>query len=344
MKVFKKLLKILSISVFLILIASTVWWILPERTPQIKPNNNDSISTIDYIRIGDIEQSVLIRSKNTNNPILLFLHGGPGMPLMYLAHEFQRPLEDNFTVVQWDRRGAGKTYSRNKPIPESMTTRQLIEDAFELIDTLRNRYNQDKIILIGHSFGTHLGSIMVKEQPELFSAYIAIGQVVDEQKSFLLQKEFIRKQASLNDNQDIIEAIEKQDYRYLENWLFEFGGELKGSKSFFPLIWSGLQAPEYTLAEAFNLAKGSSFSSSNMTYNVLSKSIYHEITEYGIPVYFFVGIADFTTPHELITEYYNLVKAPKKEIVYFHNSAHFPFFEEPRAFCREVNRVLLNND
>ncbi len=342
MKVLKKSLKVLLIIILLIVVLMAIWCIWPERTPQIKSTNKTSIATIDYINIGEIEQSVLIRSQNTNNPILLFLHGGPGMPMMYLAHEFQRPLEDNFTVVHWDRRGSGKTYSRNKPPPESMNTRQLIDDAYELIDTLRYRFNQNKIVLIGHSFGTHLGSIMVKERPDLFSVYISIGQVGDEEKSLNIQEEFIRKQALLNDRKEIIEALDSKDQLYFENWLFEFGGELKNSKSFFPLIWSGLQAPEYTLSEALDLAKGSSFSSTNMIYNVISRSIYHEITEYKVPVYFFVGISDFTTPYELITEYFNLVRAPKKEIIYFQNSAHFPFFEEPKEFCREINRLLMN--
>lgn len=346
MKLLKKLLKILLIFILLIIILIAIWFILPERTPQIKSSSNNSIATIEYINIGEVEQSVLIRSKDINNPIILFLHGGPGMPMMYLAHEFQRPLEENFTVVQWDRRGAGKTYSRNKPKPESINTRQMVDDAFKLIDILRKKYNQDKIVLIGHSFGTYLGSIMVKEQPELFSAYISIGQVVDIQKALKLQKEFIKKQASLNDRKEILEILDSQDplyFRpYFEKWLFEFGGELKNSKSFFPLIWSGLQAPEYTLSDAMNLAKGSSFSSTNMKYNVLSEIIYKEITEYKVPVYLFVGISDFTTPHELVTEYFNLIKAPKKEIIYFKNSAHFPFFEEPEEFSYQVKKVLLN--
>lgn len=344
MKVLKKILKIILITTLLIVVLVTIWWFWPERTPKIKSINKKAIATIDYINIGETEQCVLIRSHNTNNPILLFLHGGPGMPLMYLAHEFQRPLEDNFTVVQWDRRGAGKTFSRNKPTPESINTRQLIDDAYELIDTLRNRYDQDKIVLIGHSFGTYLGSIMVKEQPDLFSTYISIGQVVDEQKALKIQVEFIRQQASINDRIEIIEALDSLNQLNFENWLFEFGGELKNSKSFFPLIWSGLQAPEYTLSEAINLAKGSSFSSSNMKNNILLESIYHEITEYKIPVYFLVGISDFTTPHELIAEYFDSVKAPKKEIIYFKNSAHFPFYEEPEVFCRVINRILLDKN
>ncbi|MDH3698801.1 MAG: alpha/beta hydrolase [Flavobacteriaceae bacterium] len=341
MKFVKKVIKVLISIILLVLLLVITWWFWPERTPRLRASGFESVSTIDYIELGQTEQCVLIRSKNINNPILLFLHGGPGMPMMYLAHEFQRPLEDHFTVVQWDRRGAGKSFSRNKPLPESMNTRQLVNDAYALIDTLKNRYNQGQVVLIGHSFGSYLGSIMTYEKPELFSYYISVGQVVDDNKSLLLQKRFIREQARLKGDTELISKLDNNEIVYFENWLFEFGGELKNSTSFFPLIWSGLQAPEYTLSEAIGLASASSFSSTHMKNNILTGSIFDEITEYNMPVYFFVGTSDYTTPHQLITEYFEKVNAPKKEIIYFENSSHFPFFEEPEKFAEEVKRILL---
>ena len=344
MRILKKVFKVLIVIVVTIVILSTLWWFLPASTPSIKSQNGNSITSIDYIKIGGIEQCVLTRGHDIRNPIILFLHGGPGMPVMYLAHEFQRNLEKNFTVVQWDRRGAGKTYFRNIPSTESMNVRQMIDDTYELIDTLKERYNKDKVILIGHSFGTYLGSIMVNERPELFRAYISVGQVVDGDKSLKLQGNFIREKANQNNRKDIIEELNKPNKPNYEKWLFEFGGELRNSKSFFPLIWSGIFAPEYTLAEVLKVAEASSFSSSNMKYNVLSGSVYDEIKEYTIPVYFIVGKSDYTTPHELISKYYEMIKAPKKEIVYFDNSAHFPFFEEPEKFCKEVKRILLTEN
>lgn len=333
--------RILLILFLSISIPVIIWWFWPEGTPSIKSDGSKAESSIQYIEIGGLEQCILVRSANINNPIILFLHGGPGMPLMYLAHEFQRPLEESFSVVQWDRRGAGKTFTRNLASKESMNVRQLIDDAYELIDILRNSYHKDKIVLVGHSFGTYLGSIMVKEKPELFEAYISIGQVVDEKKARVLQKDFIRKKALKYDRRDIIESMENKEGISLENWLFEFGGELKDSKSFLPLLWSGLKAPEYTLKDALNVGKGSSFSSYHMKYNVLENSIYEEIRDYSVPVYFLVGRSDYTTPHHLIVEYFNLINAPHKELIYFENSAHFPFYEEPEKFSRTLKKILL---
>lgn len=340
MKTVKKIFKIVALIILTIVLLLSIWWFWPARTPGINSTSNNSIATIDYIKIGGVEQCVLIRGENRDNPILLFLHGGPGMPMMYMAHEFQRPLEKHYTVVQWDRRGAGKTYSRNVPSTESMNVNQIINDGFTLIDSLKNRYNQEKIILAGHSFGTYLGSIMVSKRPDLFSSYVSIGQVVDNEKSLILQEAFIREQAEKFERNDIISALEKPNKPGFENWLFEFGGELKESKSFFPLIWSGLQALEYKLSETLDVAKGSSYSSLNMKYNVLTNSILSEITTYEVPVYFFIGKSDFTTPYELVQNYFEIIIAPEKEIVYFENSAHFPFFEEPEKFCNEIIRLV----
>jgi pimeloyl-ACP methyl ester carboxylesterase len=260
MRTIKQVLKIFLLIIVSIVILSAIWWVWPARTPKIKEVSSNSVAIIDYIKIGGIEQCVLIRGHNTNNPILLFLHGGPGMPMMYLAHEFQGPLEEDFTVVQWDRRGAGKTYASNIPSVESMNIRQMLDDAYELIDTLKNKYNQNKIILVGHSFGTYLGSIMVTERPDLFSEYISIGQVVDSKKTRVLQEIFVRDKAKLTGKNEILAEMNKSTNPNLENWLFEFGGELKNSKSFFQLVWSGMFAPEYTLPEVLKVAEGSSFS------------------------------------------------------------------------------------
>ncbi len=342
MKVLKKIFKVTLLIIISLVILMTIWWFWPARTPQINSDGNNSISSLEYIKIEGLEQCVLIRGENRNNPILLFLHGGPGMPIMYLAHTFQKPLEKDFVVVQWDRRGAGKTYYKNKQSIESMNVKQIIKDTFTLIETLRNRFHQNKIFLVGHSFGTYIGSILVDMRPDLFNAYVSIGQVVDSDSSIIYQEQFIRNEAIKSGENEIILSLDKRNTNNFEKWLFKFGGELKNSNSFFPLIWAGLTAPEYTLPEALNVSEGSSFSSQNMKYNVLSNSILNEITDYKIPVYFFVGSYDYTTPHQLITKYYYLIKAPKKEIVYFKNSAHFPFFEEPQKFCNEIIRLIYN--
>ena len=152
------------------------------KTPKIKDSygniKQDSITSLEKITLGGIKQTILIRGHDTKSPILLFLHGGPGFPEMDIAYKFQRKLEEHFIVVNWDQRGAGKSFSKKIP-RESMTIEQFISDAHELIRFLRERFDKEKIYLVGHSWGTTLGLLLTQRYPELFFAYVGIGQVVN---------------------------------------------------------------------------------------------------------------------------------------------------------------------
>jgi pimeloyl-ACP methyl ester carboxylesterase len=127
-------------------------WFTPGRTPAI--HQPRSVASLERVRISGVDQYILVRGNDASLPVLLFLHGGPGMPAMYLAHSFQRELEKEFVVVQWDRRGAGKSYRED--ISSTLTTEQLVADTVELTNVLRARFHQDKIYLVGHSWGTYL--------------------------------------------------------------------------------------------------------------------------------------------------------------------------------------------
>src|SRR6185437_4450081 len=116
-------------------------WFTPGRTPHIPGPR--SIASLERVRIGGVNQYILIRGNDSSLPVLLFLHGGPGMPSMYLAHAFQKALEKQFVVVQWDRRGAGKSYRDD--ISNTLTSEQLVADTIELTNLLRARFHQDKI-------------------------------------------------------------------------------------------------------------------------------------------------------------------------------------------------------
>lgn len=306
------------------------------HTPKIKSKGeNIAVAKLEKIEIGGTPQAVLTRATNDKNPVLLFLHGGPGMPMMYLAHEFQRPLEKEFIVVQWDQRGAGKSYSPDIPI-SSMNIEQYLADALELIDTLQHRHGNQKIFLAAHSWGTYIGSILVNRHPELFAAYISIGQVVDRDQAEPLQLEFLINEANQRKDQDAIAALNTQGKRVFEKYLFKYGGELKNSKSYFPLIWSGMKCKEYSFQDVMNVSKGPSFCNRHMQYNAITGTIMETIRNYEVPVYFFAGRYDFTTPSSLTAQYHDSIQAPSKKFIWFNQSAHFPHFEEPKEFCRQV--------
>ena len=129
------------------------------------------------LRIGGIDQWVSIRGRDRRNPILLFLHGGPAAVTMPVGYTYQSPWEDYFTVVQWDQRGAGKTYAANteQQMAPGMTIAGMTDDAVQIVQYLREHYGKQKIFLLGHSFGTVLGTRLARQHPDWFHAYIGVG-------------------------------------------------------------------------------------------------------------------------------------------------------------------------
>ena len=268
-------------------------WFTPGRTPTIHGSN--SIASLERIRIGGIDQYILLRGNDSSLPVLLFLHGGPGMPAMYLAHAFQRDLERQFVVVQWDRRGVGKSYRED--ISGTLTTEQLVADTVELTNVLRARLHQDKIYLVGHSWGTYLGMIVISRHPELYHAYVGIGQLARSSPIAGIQDEYIRQSArriggSRRNQGARREGRERPGERYFSN----LGGEIHNAKSFMPLLLTGLAAPEYSLRDARNIPRGVSLYSRNFVYNSISGELMDVVTQVGIPVYFFTGRYDYTDP------------------------------------------------
>lgn len=317
------------------------------RTPAIRnpdgPDSATSVASLEWIELGGYRQALLIRGIDRRNPILLFLHGGPGMPAMYLAHAFQRPLERHFTVVHWDRRGAGKSFRPTLPA-EALKVSELLADAEELVLELRQRFGQDKVYLVGHSWGSYLGTLLVLKRPEFFRAYVGVGQVVDEDAAVKLQAEFIRREAERRGDDEAVEALQGQGLAAHEEWLFRYGGELAKHTSFMPFVLTGLRAPEYTLLDVGRVAQGSSFSSKNMTYDVIQGPLRDHAASYPVPIYLFTGRHDWTTPYPLIAEFFEEIEAPRKELVWFEESAHFPFFEEPEKFAEEMLRVRRDSE
>jgi pimeloyl-ACP methyl ester carboxylesterase len=311
-------------------------WFTPGRTPAI--HEPRSIASLEQVRIGGVDQYILIRGNDTSLPVLLFLHGGPGMPAMYLAHAFQRELEKEFVVVQWDRRGAGKSYRED--ISRTLTTEQLVADTLELTNRLRARFHQDKIYLVGHSWGTYLGVLVIAQHPEFFQAYVGIGQLARMSPIATIQDEYIRQGAARMGDREAIRELEEKGANVRETLLFKFGGELHNAKSYTPLLLTGLTAPEYSLRDARNIPKGVSLYSRNFVQNSISGELMDVIIQVEVPIYFFTGRYDYTDPFTLTEQYFAKIQAPAKHIVWFEQSAHFPFYEEPTAFARQMRSVI----
>jgi pimeloyl-ACP methyl ester carboxylesterase len=323
---------------FLILLS--ILCVVPIRrgyTPQ--HNSGDSVTSLEQVSLSSGQQYVLIRGKESHNPVLLFLHGGPGMPIMYLAHDFQRDLERDFVVVQWDRRGAGKSYAAAVSAP-NLSVSQEIQDTVGLIDQLRARFNQEKIYLVGFSYGTYLGILVAQRVPERLHAYVGVGQLAcSEEENRKIQDEWLVNEASKAHDREAMTELTGKKSLDREKCLFKYGAEIHSAHSWWPLLWSGIRSPEYTFQDISNVRKGVQFTARHLRYDVIDGSILDNVSRIRIPVYFFSGRFDYTDPTICTVRLISNLAAPIKRMVWFEHSAHFVFFEEPEQFALEMKRV-----
>jgi pimeloyl-ACP methyl ester carboxylesterase len=319
-----------------LLIILVALWFRPAWTPTIPVPQG--IASLEQVELNGSHQWILIRGQDRDNPLVLFLHGGPGMPAMYLAHASTRKLERDFVVVHWDRRDAGKSYDPHMPTSQERVSQQLA-DAEALIRLLRQRFAARPMFLVGHSWGTYLGVLLAQRDPEWFAAYVGMGQVTDIAEQRLVADGFIEQEAQRRGRREATAEMQAQPDAYREKWLFEFGAELHHATSFLPLLMTGLAAPEYTLRDALNVPKGPQFAARHMQYDVIATSLSTTVRSLDIPVFLFAGRYDYVTPSALGVAYVQALQAPCKQIVWFENSAHFPFYEEPENFARAMRQV-----
>jgi pimeloyl-ACP methyl ester carboxylesterase len=327
-----------------VLVAATavVFVALRGRTPAIRDAAGrpvtGSIARLERVRLGGVDQSILIRGADSTRPIVLFLHGGPGMPAMFLAHAFQGPLERDFVVVQWDRRGAGKSYAARWPA-ESLTVRRTLNDLYELTMLLRIRFRRRRIDLVAHSWGTLLGLVAVREHPEWYRLYVGMGQVVpDTARGHATQRAEVLARARRLGDTSLVRRLSTPGAVATENDLFRVGGELRGATSFWPILRTGLSAPEYTLWDAWNVRRGASLLQHALQPDPVARLPVAGDTLF-VPLFLFLGRDDLNTPSDLAARYLQTLHAPRQTVVWFERSAHFPFFEEPDRFAREMVRA-----
>jgi len=340
MRIAKRITIVTSIAIgtIILVFAGVALWLQFDHgfTPAIKAR--DSVASLEQVELGQFKQWILIRGEHRSSPILLFLHGGPGMPMMYLEYAFGHELEKDFIVVCWDRLGAGKSYNPQIP-PDAMSVKREIADTRQLIELLCSRFGQKKVYLVGHSYGSYLGMLVASRYPDLVAAYVGVGQVTDPKAEYLAQDRFLQEQAAATGNRELLTQLDNHKPIDHETWLWEFHGELYHATSWSYLLMLGLQAPEYKLSDALAVPRGVSFTRKFLKYDVIHGPLAGEVKSLNVPVYFFLGRHDYTAPSSLAASYMDSLTAPYKEVVWFNNSAHFPFLEEPAKFASEMMHV-----
>ena len=349
-RILKMLMFIIGGILILILLLVGILWIKSPGTAQpITDANGEivggSISTIEKITIGGIEQYVIIRGVSTDKPVMLFVHGGPGSPEIAFMNHFNREIENDFIMVYWEQRGAGKSYSKDIP-PETMTLEQFILDTRQMSEYLANRFNQKKIFVMGHSWGSLLGMLTAYRYPDLFHAYFGIGQVARQLEGEKISFAWVKEQARDHNDEKAIKALSELtfpdlaasdsiwlDYLLKErNYVVKFGGSMRNVRGMAPIVKMLFNAKEYTLREKMNYMLGSLFSLKYMWREVVETDLPSKVDSMQIPVYIFQGVHDYQTPYAVAKEFYDNLKAPKKEFFTFENSAHAAIFEEPEKF------------
>lgn len=330
-------------------------------TKKIKASNG--ISEINYLKINKTRQYVLMRGKDKNKPVMLFLHGGPGASATALLRKFNSELENHFTVIYWDQRNAGKSFNKKTP-KEEIKVSKYIQDLDTLTNYLKKRFNVDKIYLIGHSWGSRLGLYAIQKHPENYFGYIGVGQELNSFEGELISYQYTLKRAKETKNhkaiKDLEEIGEPQSGNYTKmykngfwglvkqkDWLLKLGGERYGRTNYLDWTLSIWFSREYSFWDLIKYGKSSGFSAGNIIYDPDFNNInfFNQIPEVKIPIFFISGAHDYNTPWELVEKYTNTIKAPYKEFIKFEKSGHSPVFEEPERFNKEIIRIFnLIND
>lgn len=295
------------------------------------------------IPVGGTRQWISVRGRNRDNPILLVIHGGPASPEMPTSWWFQGGWEDYFTVVEWDQRGAGKTYDANDPkvIGPTLSLGRIVADAVDVTQYLRSRYGKKKIFVLGHSWGSLVGLQLAHEHPELLYAYIGMGQVINGRLGEHVGYETTLRIAEATGNAKAVADLKSiapypnadgslplDKINKERNWSVAFGGLTWGRKDL--NYYSNLAqfAPEYTEADVAAINKGSQLSLGPLLPDLLNFD-YSNMLEWRCPIVIFAGRHDFTTPSTVVAAWFARIHAPAKKFIWFENSAHMIMFEEP---------------
>ncbi|SCW50756.1 Pimeloyl-ACP methyl ester carboxylesterase [Ruminococcaceae bacterium YRB3002] len=320
----------------------------------------DGINESAYITLGGQEQYILMTGKDVSNPVIITLHGGPGAPTTYVDYCYTDYLADDYTIVSWDQRGCGRSYYRNAgedPLNESLTFGQEVEDLDALVDYVRDRFGKDKVIIMGHSYGSVLGSQYVLAHPEKVSAYIGIGQVTNEKdwysETYSYESALAKARASGDDTSEMeaAYAVFAQDHSSLNimnlrNYTSKYHPvENTSDVSTEAAILSpyvGVDDVRWYLLEMKAMYGDDEFSrlmDPLMEY-MAGFNAFELDTVYQVPVFFISGGADWVCPFELTEEYLEVIAAPDKSVYLMEGCGHSPMSQEPEEFAAAVKEFL----
>ena len=313
----------------------------------------DAIASDGLVDIGGIKQWVSVRGRHKDAPILLFIHGGPGFTTSPSSYYYLKDWREYFTVVQWDQRGAGKTYAANDPetVRPTMTIDRMVKDAEEMAAYLRRTYGRRKIVLVGHSWGSIIGVKLARLHPDWFYAYVGTGQFVAFQPNEVMGYQATLDAARNDGNAEAIKDLERiapfPDTAHPERTIANLGTERRWLAHYGGYYWRNNVghddeinrfSPDYSDEDlkVRDVAQGFSIQA---LWTELGQVDLRNETTFKEPVFFIQGRHDAGTNAALLDRWYATIHAPQKKLVWFEDSAHMTFQEEPGKFL-----VTLVND
>ena len=295
-----------------------------------------------------------LRGTNGQNPVLLFLHGGPGVCDRHFVLEYQAPLTDVFTLACFDQRGSGKSYTRKQGAAH-MDMELVIADAVAAVDFLREKFHQDKIYIAGHSYGSYLGVLLCQRIPEKIAAYIGTGQLADGAENERISYEFVQNEAKKRGDQKALKNLARigapvngfykslDDLTVQRNLMTKYGGAAYGKKESMmtSMILPILRSPEYSLTDLLNYARGAFYNLRELWREVIACDFLKTAPKLNVPVFITQGRHDRNTPPELAKRWFDALDAPKKEWIWFEESAHSPIREEKDKWNETLRTRVL---
>ena len=307
------------------------------------------------IMIGSIKQRIHYVTDDLSKPVLLFLHGGPGVCNRHDIMTNHRDLTDTFTLVTWDQRGTGGSYFGVSP--ETLTVDQVTEDAAELVEWLCRKFNKDKIFVIGGSWGSELGVWLITKHPGKIAALFGFGQVVDNIKNEEISFDFTLSCAKELGDDDAVKKLMSvgppvngqykggfDGMMVQRNLLMRFGGysRMEGKKSYWnAMVKPILRSGEYSFTDLIGFLLGYKRVLTLMWPDLCTTRFPETCIRFDTRFYIFDGRLDMNTPSELVQDWYDMIEAPDKELVWFENSGHNPMNDEPERFKKLLREKAL---
>jgi len=347
-----KVFRLFLISAFMSVGIVFISQILVE-TPSIESESDNSISELIELEVNGREERVSIRGNDSNNPIILFLAGGPGGTQLGAVRRNLGELEKDFVVVNWEQPGSGKSY---KALPvNKITPETYIEDGTALTNYLLERFDRDKIYLMGESWGSALGIFLIEETPENYYAFIGTGQMVDFEET---EKECYNLALSIAEEKNDLDKIEELKKLglppyYGKNMALKAAAYLQYLSSEMahnPNIhnagyetFADLASSEYGIMDQINFFRGVLTTFSNVYPQLYEIDLRENYSELDVPVYFFIGRHDINAPTHLAEDYYTQLQAPDKKFIWFENSGHSPWINENELFCQKTIELFTKH-